>query len=231
MRYSIWPSSRRASFNFGSSASARSNSSRASASRFSSAAARPAPRCSRGFFGSAARALRNASAAACACPAFSAVHASRSTSAVRGSTCARATAGAAERIAAATSVASARLRFMNASRIMRLPAACRPLSPMSVSADDPVVVIGAGPAGLTAAYVLTGRGVPTIVFDGDTQVGGLAKTIVYKGFRFDIGGHRFFTKVPAVQALWRDLLGDDLLRRPRLSRIYYGGRFFDYPLK
>ncbi|HKB09661.1 MAG TPA: NAD(P)/FAD-dependent oxidoreductase [Vicinamibacterales bacterium] len=102
---------------------------------------------------------------------------------------------------------------------------------MSVSADDPVVVIGAGPAGLTAAYDLTRRGVPTIVFDGDTQVGGLAKTIVYKGFRFDIGGHRFFTKVPAVQALWRDLLGDDLLRRPRLSRIYYGGRFFDYPLK
>jgi protoporphyrinogen oxidase len=102
---------------------------------------------------------------------------------------------------------------------------------MSVSAAEPVVVIGAGPAGLTAAYDLTRRGVPTIVFDRDTQVGGLAKTVVYKGFRFDIGGHRFFTKVSSVRELWHELLGDDLLRRPRLSRIYYRGRFFDYPLK
>jgi len=102
---------------------------------------------------------------------------------------------------------------------------------MSVSADEPVVVIGAGPAGLTAALDLTRCGVPTIVFDRDLQVGGLAKTVVYKGFRFDIGGHRFFTKIAAVRDLWRELLGDDLLRRPRLSRIYYGGRFYDYPLK
>src|SRR6185369_12748579 len=63
------------------------------------------------------------------------------------------------------------------------------------SAERPVVVIGAGPAGLTAAYDLTRRGVPTVVFDADVQVGGLAKTVVYKNFRFDIGGHRFFTKV------------------------------------
>jgi protoporphyrinogen oxidase len=102
---------------------------------------------------------------------------------------------------------------------------------MFASAEEPVVVIGAGPAGLTAAYDLMRRGVPTIVFDGDTQVGGLAKTVVYKGFRFDIGGHRFFTKVSAVRELWHELLGDDLLQRPRLSRIYYAGRFFDYPLK
>jgi protoporphyrinogen oxidase len=101
---------------------------------------------------------------------------------------------------------------------------------MSAS-SQPVVVIGAGPAGLTAAFDLTRRGVPTVVFDQDDQVGGLAKTVVYKGFRFDIGGHRFFTKVPSVRDLWHELLGDDLLRRPRLSRIYYGGRFFDYPLK
>jgi protoporphyrinogen oxidase len=102
---------------------------------------------------------------------------------------------------------------------------------MPTSANAPVVVIGAGPAGLTAAYDLTRRGVPTIVFEQDAQVGGLAKTVVYKGFRFDIGGHRFFTKVPGVRDLWRELLGDDLLARPRLSRIYYRGRFFDYPLK
>ena len=102
---------------------------------------------------------------------------------------------------------------------------------MSASVDAPVVVIGAGPAGLTAAYDLTRRGVPTIVFDGERQVGGLARTVIYKGFRFDIGGHRFFTKVSAVRDLWHELLGDDLLRRPRLSRIYYGGRFYDYPLR
>ena len=102
---------------------------------------------------------------------------------------------------------------------------------MSTSANAPVVVIGAGPAGLTAAYDLTRRGVPTIVFEQDAQVGGLAKTVVYKGFRFDIGGHRFFTKVSGVRDLWHELLGSDLLERPRLSRIYYRGRFFDYPLK
>ncbi|MFI5178348.1 MAG: NAD(P)/FAD-dependent oxidoreductase [Vicinamibacterales bacterium] len=102
---------------------------------------------------------------------------------------------------------------------------------MSASPERPVVVIGAGPAGLTAAYELTRRGVPTLVVDQDAQVGGLSKTVVYKGFRFDIGGHRFFTKVSSVRDLWHELLGADLLRRPRLSRILYGGRFFDYPLK
>ena len=102
---------------------------------------------------------------------------------------------------------------------------------MPSSANAPVVVIGAGPAGLTAAYDLTRRGVPTIVFEQEAQVGGLAKTIVHDGFRFDIGGHRFFTKVAGVRELWRELIGDDLLERPRLSRIYYRGRFFDYPLK
>ena len=95
----------------------------------------------------------------------------------------------------------------------------------------PVIVIGAGPAGLTAAYELTHLGVPTTVFEQDTQVGGLARTIDYKSFKFDIGGHRFFTKVQLVQNLWRLMLGPDLLQRPRLSRIYYRGKFFHYPLK
>jgi protoporphyrinogen oxidase len=93
------------------------------------------------------------------------------------------------------------------------------------------VVIGAGPAGLTAAYALGRLGVRVDVFEADSVVGGLARTIEYNGYRFDIGGHRFFTKVQGVQALWRSMLGEDLLERPRLSRIYYGGRFFDYPLK
>jgi protoporphyrinogen oxidase len=93
------------------------------------------------------------------------------------------------------------------------------------------LVIGAGPAGLTAGYELTNVGVPVVVFEQDRQVGGLARTVEYRGFRFDIGGHRFFTKSAQVRELWQKLLGDDFLIRPRLSRIYYGGRFFDYPLK
>ena len=84
---------------------------------------------------------------------------------------------------------------------------------------------------MTAAYELTTRGVPVVVLEKDTDVGGLARTVEYKGFRFDIGGHRFFTKVAPVARLWRQMLGKDFLRRPRLSRIYYRGRFFDYPLK
>ena len=95
----------------------------------------------------------------------------------------------------------------------------------------PVVIIGAGPAGLTAAYELSRRGVPVTLFEGDQQVGGLARTVEYRGFRFDIGGHRFFTKVPAVAELWHYLLGSDFLTRPRLSRIFFRGRFFAYPLK
>lgn len=93
------------------------------------------------------------------------------------------------------------------------------------------VIGGGGPAGLTAAWVLAKRGVLPLVLEQDSQVGGLARTAEYKGFRFDIGGHRFFTKVGVVQKLWRSMLGPEMLTRPRLSRIYYGGKFFDYPLK
>ena len=94
-----------------------------------------------------------------------------------------------------------------------------------------VVVIGAGPAGLTAAYELTKHHLHPIVLEKSDKVGGLARTENYKGFHFDIGGHRFFTKVAEVNKIWHELLGDDFLRRPRLSRIYYSGKFFDYPLK
>jgi protoporphyrinogen oxidase len=94
-----------------------------------------------------------------------------------------------------------------------------------------VVVVGAGPAGLTAAYVLSKAGARVTVLEGDDTVGGISRTARYKNFRFDIGGHRFFTKIAPVQELWRELLGDELITVPRLSRIYYNGKFFDYPLK
>jgi protoporphyrinogen oxidase len=97
--------------------------------------------------------------------------------------------------------------------------------------SSPTAVIGAGPAGLTAAHVLLGHSLPVLVLEQDDQVGGLARTVEYKGFRFDIGGHRFFTKVSPVRELWRSMLGPEMLTRPRLSRIYYNGRFFDYPLR
>jgi protoporphyrinogen oxidase len=92
-------------------------------------------------------------------------------------------------------------------------------------------VLGAGPAGLTAAYVLALRDAPGIVYEGDGTVGGIAKTVVYDGYRFDLGGHRFFTKLGPVQRLWEELMGEDFLLRPRLSRIYFDGKFLAYPLQ
>ena len=92
-------------------------------------------------------------------------------------------------------------------------------------------VIGAGPAGLTAAYELTKLGLPAVVLEQDDIVGGIARTESYKGYHFDIGGHRFFTKVPLIQEMWEEILGEEFLVRPRLSRIFYNGTFFDYPLK
>lgn len=93
-----------------------------------------------------------------------------------------------------------------------------------------VVIIGAGPAGLTAAYELIKQGIKPIVLEAGDKVGGIARTEIYKGYRFDIGGHRFYTKVESVQKLWQEVLGKDFIKVPRLSRIYYRGRFFNYPL-
>ena len=96
-----------------------------------------------------------------------------------------------------------------------------------------VVVIGAGPGGLTAAYWLDTRyGIQSHVHEVSSVVGGISQTVNREGWRFDIGGHRFFTKVETVEKLWHEILPDeDFLLRPRLSRIYYKSKFFDYPLK
>ncbi len=95
-----------------------------------------------------------------------------------------------------------------------------------------VVIIGGGPAGLTTAYELSKAGVASVVLEKDGNLGGLSKTIQYKGYRFDIGGHRFFTKVKAVEDVWREVLPNgEFLRRKRLSRIYYNKKFFYYPLR
>ena len=100
-----------------------------------------------------------------------------------------------------------------------------------VSADD-VVIVGAGPAGLTAAYQLAKAGKPATVLEADSVVGGISRSAERDGWRFDIGGHRFFTKVHAVEELWHEILPDeDFLLRPRMSRIYYNGKYYDYPLK
>ena len=98
------------------------------------------------------------------------------------------------------------------------------------SARSGIVIIGAGPAGLTAAYELARHGRPCTVLEHLPGVGGLSRTEQYKGYRFDIGGHRFFTRVAVVTRMWREILGDEFLVRPRLSRIFYQGHFFKYPL-
>ena len=101
-----------------------------------------------------------------------------------------------------------------------------------MSSDKKVVCIGGGPAGLTAAYLLSKKGVPVTVVEADpSYLGGISKTVSYKGFCCDIGGHRFFTKSAEVEELWNEILDEGFIKRPRKSRIYYKRKFFDYPLK
>src|SRR5262245_5773096 len=109
----------------------------------------------------------------------------------------------------------------------------RTMAHVEDQADNRIVIVGAGPAGLTAAYQLGHHGIDgTVVLEADDTVGGISRTAQRDGWRFDIGGHRFFTKVPEVDAFWHEILPEeDFLLRPRMSRIYYGGKFYDYPLR
>ena len=93
------------------------------------------------------------------------------------------------------------------------------------------LVLGGGPAGLTAGYLLGKAGARAVVLEAEDQVGGLAKTVCVDGYRFDLGGHRFFTKSTEVDELWHEVLGDEFLLRPRMSRIYWNKRYLDYPLR
>lgn len=105
------------------------------------------------------------------------------------------------------------------------------LTPQREKSVD-IVIVGAGPAGLTAAYLLTKAGQSVAVIERDAiHVGGISRTVELDGYRFDIGGHRFFSKSQQVVDLWNEILPDDFIERPRLSRIYYEGRFYSYPLR
>ena len=97
--------------------------------------------------------------------------------------------------------------------------------------DKPVVVLGAGPAGLAAAHELSRKRIQPVVIEKADKVGGIARTETYRGYHFDIGGHRFFTKMEKINRLWQEMLGDDFLNVLRISRIYYKGRYYDYPLR
>ena len=95
-----------------------------------------------------------------------------------------------------------------------------------------ILIIGAGPAGLTAAWEAEKHGIKTLILEGDKEIGGISRTVERNGWRFDIGGHRFFTKVDEVYQIWDEILDkEDFLLRPRMSRIYYKNKFYDYPLK
>src|ERR1700757_4260107 len=108
--------------------------------------------------------------------------------------------------------------------------AAAPSAP-EITPERPVLALGGGPAGLTAAYLLAKQGKPVVVLESTDMLGGIARTEVRDGYRFDLGGHRFFTKVKEVDDLWHEIMKEEFLKRPRQSRIYWRRKFLDYPLQ
>ena len=106
-----------------------------------------------------------------------------------------------------------------------------PIRFMTTKHPQRTLVLGGGPAGLTAGYLLDKSGRDVVVLEAEDQVGGLAKTVEVDGYRFDLGGHRFFTKSVEVDTLWHEVLGEEFLLRPRMSRIFWNKRYLDYPLR
>src|SRR5436305_8294899 len=111
------------------------------------------------------------------------------------------------------------------------PAQNPPSGAADIPPERPVVVLGGGPAGLTAGYLLAKQGKPVIVLESTDQVGGIARTEVRDGYRFDLGGHRFFTKSKEVDQLWHEVLGDEFVRRPLQSRSYWYYKVLHYCLQ
>jgi len=93
-----------------------------------------------------------------------------------------------------------------------------------------IIIIGAGPAGLTAGYELIKKDFDVTILEAESQLGGISKTVDYKGNKMDLGGHRFFSKIPEVNRWWTEILKDDFLTRDRKSRIFYERKFYDYPI-
>jgi protoporphyrinogen oxidase len=120
--------------------------------------------------------------------------------------------------------------LMNDHQVVTVDRACSHFVATPSASGHTVVIIGAGPAGLTAAYELVEHGYSPTVIEKSSYVGGIARTERYRGYRFDIGGHRFYTKVAEVERLWHTIMGADFRKVGRLSRIYYRSRFYKYPL-
>ena len=109
--------------------------------------------------------------------------------------------------------------------------AAAPAPGADITSQTPVVVLGGGPAGLTAGYQLAKQGKPVVILEATDMLGGIARTEVRDGYRFDLGGHRFFTKVKEVDDLWHEIMKEEFLKRPRQSRIYWNDKFLEYPLE
>ena len=132
----------------------------------------------------------------------------------------------------ASTVGNSAVLYEKTARSQLLLRASTHMTETSAAQDSrPYVILGGGPAGLTAGYLLAKRGEKVIVLESTDMVGGIARTEVRDGYRFDLGGHRFFTKVREVDDLWHEIMRGEFLLRPRLSRIYWHRKYLAYPLE